>query len=455
MKPLPDRHKELIESFLCADGIYTNQQLLDWIKSENEITKAVLQKTKISDDSFWHYDEKESEVLNRNHSFFTLKGIRRGEKEQPIILQNEVGYLGFIGKKINGVLHFLMQAKIEPGNVNNVQISPTIQATKSNFTQRHGGRAPYYLDYFKGADRYEVVYDGDEPEQCSRFYKKYNRNVIILLPDDEEIEVLDHFRWMTIGQIKWMANNCDNLVNMDTRTVLSCIPYYHGTKPHSSPFFDSVFDEDDSAAMLRLLIEHQKTIGKAELLRLDSLSDWERNDQGIFCKHQYPFSFQYFDIAIEDREVTHWTQPLAVANGKALFALGYVLIDSHQCYLIKMADEIGCEFGSCFGPTVQFEAPFGKADFADPVQHAIWQAIETGETDVDVVLSEEGGRFYHEENRNVVCPLRLTMSLEELAALGYYAVSYKTIRELIAKSHMVNIQLRNLLSLLRDSYEKK
>ena len=33
-----------------------------------------------------------------------------------------------------------MQAKIEPGNINKIQLSPTIQATKSNFTQKHGGR---------------------------------------------------------------------------------------------------------------------------------------------------------------------------------------------------------------------------------------------------------------------------------------------------------------------------
>ena len=49
---------------------------------------------------------------------------------------------GIICKKINGKLNLLMQAKIEPGNVNCVQISPTIQATKSNFTQVHGGKLP-------------------------------------------------------------------------------------------------------------------------------------------------------------------------------------------------------------------------------------------------------------------------------------------------------------------------
>lgn len=41
--------------------------------------------------------------------------------EQPIIIQPEIGYLGIICREINGVLHFLMQAKIESGNVNCVK----------------------------------------------------------------------------------------------------------------------------------------------------------------------------------------------------------------------------------------------------------------------------------------------------------------------------------------------
>lgn len=68
--------------------------------------------------------------------------------DQPIINQPEVGYLGFIVKEFNGVLHFLMQAKIEPGNVNHVQLSPTIQATRSNYTQVHQGAKRYILSTF-------------------------------------------------------------------------------------------------------------------------------------------------------------------------------------------------------------------------------------------------------------------------------------------------------------------
>lgn len=115
-----------------------------------------------------------------------------------------------------------MQAKIEPGNVNKIQISPTIQATKSNFTQKHGGKKPAYIEYFLNSDRYKVLVDQIQSEQSSRFLGKRNRNIIVSV--DEDIEVLSSHMWMTLKQIKELMK-IDNLVNMDTRTVLSCIPY--------------------------------------------------------------------------------------------------------------------------------------------------------------------------------------------------------------------------------------
>ena len=62
--------------------------------------------------------------------------------QQPIINQPEIGILGILVREIDGVLHCLMQAKQEPGNPDcGVQLSPTVQATRSNYTGVHKGRA--------------------------------------------------------------------------------------------------------------------------------------------------------------------------------------------------------------------------------------------------------------------------------------------------------------------------
>lgn len=224
---------DLLISWAARESaINSTSDLLDWVKNLNESTHVKIKECSIYDSDFWFYDDYNGEILNRKRSFFSITGMRHFEDgefigEQPIIIQSEIGYLGIICKKFDGVLHFLMQAKIEPGNINCVQISPTLQATKSNFTRAHGGKFPAYLDYFENSAKYYVIYDQIQSEQSSRFFRKRNRNMIMYLTEDQEIEAGTNFKWMTLGQIKTFMK-INNLVNMDSRTVLSGLPFYLG-----------------------------------------------------------------------------------------------------------------------------------------------------------------------------------------------------------------------------------
>lgn len=64
----------------------------------------------------------------------------------------------------------------------------------------------------------------------------------------------------------------------------------------------------------------------------------------------------------------------------------------------------------------------------------------------DVILSEEGGRFYHEQNRNVI----IEIEKDEIKQLpkGYIWVSFSTINLMIQFYDVLNIQLRNLISII-------
>ncbi len=169
----------IVESWACREGnVYSFQELLEWIEERNARLRVNIEQIDFSYDGFWYYDTQSGYIKNRNNSFFQLAGYQEIDEndhiivEQPIILQNEIGYLGIICKVIDGCLNFLMQAKIEPGNVNTLQISPTLQATKSNFTRKHGGNTPGYLDYFINTSKYRILADQVQSEQGSRFYKK-------------------------------------------------------------------------------------------------------------------------------------------------------------------------------------------------------------------------------------------------------------------------------------------
>ena len=140
----------IAQSWCALDSpINPTDTILSWVAERNRTVSVEIHKVLPKENDVWFYDQEEGCIRNQSRSFFTITGYQQitdnSAISQPIILQQEIGYLGIICQEIDGVMHFLMQAKIEPGNVNKIQISPTIQATKSNFTQKHGGEKPPHL----------------------------------------------------------------------------------------------------------------------------------------------------------------------------------------------------------------------------------------------------------------------------------------------------------------------
>lgn len=453
-KIIKSMHIRMSESALC--------ELMSLVSKMNENLKVLITKNKLSDSESWFYDEERGEIRNKSNSFFQIRGLQQfsGDKmilEQPVLIQDEIGYLGIICKEINGVLQFLMQAKIEPGNVNKIQISPTIQATKSNFTQKHGGKKPAYLDYFLNAKPENIIVDQIQSEQSSRFLGKRNRNIIITVDDD--IEVLPSHRWMTLGTIKQLMK-IDNLVNMDTRTVLSCIPYC--TAELSELEKCQVYEMFSDKAMFRSMYNDNETdfvrvyryINDYKMLHsrenkiapLKDMQDWDFTDNGITHKSGYPFKVIFCDIEIEGREVTHWTQPLFEADGMATFGLITADFDGIKKFLVHAKPEAGCFDGIELAPTVQLEASVPESKYS-PIDKLFFKLLENGaEIKNNVILSEEGGRFYHEQNKNIVIKVD-PVQMGELPE-GYFWLDYKTLNQMVQYNNVLNIQLRNLLSLL-------
>lgn len=453
--------KKIIESWKNITGnVNSTESLLRWIEELNKTTIANVKECSINDSTFWFYDDYNGEILNRKRSFFSIKGLRRFVNnefvnEQPIIIQPEIGYLGIICKEIDGVLNFLMQAKIEPGNINCVQISPTIQATKSNFTRAHGGNLPAYFSYFENADKYQVICDQIQSEQATRFYKKRNRNMIMSV--EEEVEVLPNFRWMTLGQIKKLME-IDNLVNMDTRTVLSGLPFrYDGEIPFLSDYFEdkSLYKSMFKGDVVNQLPQIYQRINNYKMFQdvristvpLNQLVDWKIDEYGITCKKQADFMVRYYDIEISGREVQHWTQPLFKALGEATIGLLTCVENEKRQYLIKIKPEIGSFDKIEIGPTIQWEPTHNLYD-DDVVDAFFRKKMEYKKYNIiDVMLSEEGGRFYHEQNRNLIveCDKKEIRDLPN----DYLWVDFATLNYLVQINNCLNIQLRNLISLIK------
>lgn len=460
---MDDTFRTIMTSWLSKDGIHSTAALLSWSADQKKRSKIFIERIPLDKSRDWFYDDVSGKIRNRQNTFFSVAGARqyrRGEiiAEQPLIVQPEIGLLGIIGKKIDGVLHFLMQAKIEPGNINHVQISPTIQATRSNFRQKHGGKKPPFLDEFMQAGAAEKLVDQIQSEQSSRFYKKRNRNVILLT--ENAVDERSTHRWMTLGQIKEFMK-IDNLVNMDTRTVISCIPV---SQVEAEPWVidemeanctdKALFRSMTGTVSQRVLTDIYHRINdfkvssdtETMLVRLDMLKDWAMGHDHFSSVHPFPYRLIFCDISIEGREVNKWSQPLVESLGSGIFGLLCCDEEGIRKFLVRLTPEIGCFDGVEIGPTVQQEA--GYENDPDEVMNLFYRKLSAREGILaDVFLSEEGGRFYHEENRNVIILIQQHEIPATLPA-DYFWCDYKTLNRLVQGNNCLNIQLRNLLALL-------
>ena len=434
-------------------SVHSFEEILTWVQDQKDKQVVSIEKITLDECDPWYYEKNTGCIRNTNGSFFQISGLEtdtedEGKISQPIFIQKEIGFLGIVCKKINGIWHFLMQAKIEPGNINYVQISPTLQATKSNFTKKHGGKEPLYLDLFLNMKKNDILVDQIQSEQSSRFLGKRNRNVIIKTEND--IEELPSHRWMSLRQIK-ECMKIDNLVNMDTRTVLSCIPYVFLTddiKGYSDEFVNSIryISHDDMIDLYKKINDHKMFNSyEIKIVPLMYLKDWEYVDGAFRHKNTYPFEVIFCKLNIEGREVTRWNQPLFASLGMATFGLLCSVVDNRYEVLVQIKPEIGCFDAVELGPSVQEE--FGNEHKRDEVADAFFELLERKDNKLlDVILSEEGGRFYHEQNRNVI--MIVDKDNVKYDPDRYVWASLGTLNALAQINNCLNIQLRNLLMLL-------
>ena len=449
---------------------HTIDQALRWIVSQNEKINVSVDKIDFSDMEQWSFDKKKTQIKHHTGKFFTIDGIHiktnwlgNQQWSQPIINQPEIGYLGFITKEFNGVLHFLLQAKIEPGNVNHVQLSPTLQATKSNYTRAHKGKSPAYLDYFVNAKPDQILLDQLQSEQGARFLKKRNRNIIIKL--EEDIDLLDNFIWLTLAQIKVLMSY-DNIVNMDTRTVISGIPFgnYSSEEIEILNFFDPPSPQNQiQKDLLKSTLLNDKSLHSLDYIHsfitdkkckyeldvktisLSDIEDWVIEKDCIRHKDHKFFKIIAVKVSISNREVISWTQPMVAPAQDGICAFVAKEIEG----VLHLAVQTKLECGNFdiieFAPTVQCltgnyrETKLNTLPFLEYVLKAPKEKVL-----FDTLQSEEGGRFYKEQNRNMLVLAGDEVPLE--LPDNYIWMTINQLQTFIQFNNYINIQARTLLA---------
>lgn len=501
-----------IATSILSGGTFlpTQADVAHWVRQSNADVYTDTTIVALEDVDGWHAGADEAALRHHSGAFFSIEGIEVttstdpvtvGDPQgatvrrwtQPIINQPEVGVLGILVKEFDGVLHCLMQPKAEPGNHNGVQISPTVQATRSNYTGRHGGSAVPYLNYFLGdrpVGERSVISDVRQSEQGSRFLGKRNRNMVVEVTSD--VPLVDGFQWLTFGQLHGLLR-WDDLINMDARTVLSCLPFPGAELLESGPgpsiedlladwirssssagdeFFphpdgrpDRAGHQDFTAALLRscdarvgsrhstdeilLWITDVRARTQVAIRRipLPELTDWHRSDGRI--SHDSGGFFDVFGVQVQagGREVGRWSQPMVAEHGLGLVAFLVTQIDGVLHVLVHLRVEPGLVDIAEIAPTVQC-TPLNWDHLPDtPRLSFLDQVLAAGPADIryDTVQSVEGGRFYQTRYRHLVIETDL-----QPEPPGYRWMALHQLTDLARHSHYINEQARSLLACIRS-----
>ncbi len=407
------------------------EPIMTWMRERQSSASFEVKEIPLSALDEWHYDDQQGSLVHRSGKFFSVRGIEVetdfgsvSKWRQPIINQPEIGILGLLSRRIDGRRQYLMQAKMEPGNINILQLSPTVQATQSNYSRVHRGKKTNYLEYFNHSSGSRVLMDKLQYEQGGRFYRKLNRNILMDIQDD--IPVLDDYYWMSSAQIALLLN-MSNIVNMDSRSVLSCMlkkdkkDYPVNTDHHISAWLSAMKNR-----------HHLET----KWVALDKLEDWHFRDHHIQHRDEKYFTVVGIETRASNREVQSWRQPIFKETNIGLTGLIIKEINQTPHYLMQVVLEAG-KTSVKLAPTVQcsdYKNKSGSVPYIDRLLH-------DGEILYDQIQSEEGGRFYHFQNRNMVVKIKDDLQAED----HFIWVTHNKIVDLIDQGHL-NIEARTLMA---------
>jgi dTDP-4-dehydro-6-deoxy-alpha-D-glucopyranose 2,3-dehydratase len=454
-----------------ADGaLMSMADFFSWFAERAKANRQDVDLVPLAELTGWRFQPDTGNLGHASGRFFTVEGLRvrtdhGGQRRwcQPIIVQPEVGLLAILVKEFGGVPHYLMQAKVEPGNVNGLQLSPTVQATRSNYTRVHGGSGIKYLEHFVAPRRGRVLVDVLQSEQGAWFLHKRNRNMIVEVTEDVPVD--EDFCWLTLDQIRQLLR-LDHVVNMDARTVLSCIPPTLGRPAADGARLatDGTFAQavrrslatDDALHSTREMLSWLTEVrARTELVQqripLDDVGadGWRCTPARIFRDDGRFFEVVGVDVRATKREVVSWQQPLIAPVGPGLLALLVKRIDGVLHALVQARIEAGALNVAELAPTVHCRPGNYAGLPADrhPRFLDYVQTIDPAQIRYEAQHSEEGGRFYHAQNRYLVVEVGEDFPVD--ASPEHRWLSLHQLCDLLLHSNYLNVELRTLLACIQ------
>ncbi len=397
------------------------------------MNKIFVKRKRLTDLKDWNISEKE--IIHKTKNFFQIIGIRvftnfnKKTWDQPIMVQNENGILGIIRKKFNKENKYLLQAKVEPGNINGVQLAPTVQATESNYKRVHGGKKTEFLQYFL---KKKFIIKSKQSEQGLRYLNKFNTNYLVDIKNNFRLP--KYFRWFSKTELNYLLKQ-PNLINMDTLSVFSCAIQKNQKERliNNNKKLKEWFSKHNK----RYKIRQYK-------IPIVNLKNWRIKKNIFYNLKKRHFSIIGLNIKSNSREVKVWDQPIIA--GKKGFA-GFIVKDFEgtKHYLCRFILKPGLKGGkiSCSANFSDIKDYKNNLNIPSYERKIIGFFFKKKKYLYNELHSDEGGRFHHTQIKRVV--LKSDNKIEKKLNSKFIWISHNQFVNLIEKK-MIDIEARLLFA---------
>ena len=367
------------------------EQVTHWLQGYKNNLDYVHEEIPFAESNQWYWDGKGCALRHQTGKFYAVTGFSKGTERRPMIDQPEVGTQGFVIHREAGEVYLLAQARTEPGNLNIVELGPSIQATWSNYSCAHTGRKTIFLDLFHDENAANRMADCVLPELGTYFFRKYNRNVIIEVEDPAGY-ASERFKWVSLTTMSQLFD-VDHVINNDARLVYGLLM----ATLHEPQQSHAAADSAACQAMLESLSHKQNSWNDdVERVDLSTLEDWEVTDDRIKPKGMGDYEVLQLRVDASDREVRQWDQPLVHTLHKGLIVLIFRRLQDQLQVMLEYKEELGNEFGYLMGPSATLENPDALVESVE-----LSKLFSTPESEILTThsCSEEGGRFFQCTNQ--------------------------------------------------------
>ncbi|RYY64962.1 MAG: NDP-hexose 2,3-dehydratase, partial [Chitinophagaceae bacterium] len=221
---------QFLASELNAEvALHTSDEIIHWftnLKARYDLLVKSLPLHSVRD---WVIED--AQIRHKDDKFFRVVGVHVeiGNREvtswdQPLIEPVQEGICAFIVKEIRGLLHFLVQAKVESGNFDILEMAPTVQCITGSYRNESSLQNLPYLSYVLDAAPETVVFDTLQSEEGGRFYREQNRNMILMAGPDFPEDTPENYTWMTLNQLKTFIK-FNNYLNIQARSLIAAIAF--------------------------------------------------------------------------------------------------------------------------------------------------------------------------------------------------------------------------------------